>query len=162
MVDHVNVFPSSGYTEEEEEYFKSFYLIATRECNFLEVNGLTRGLYSEEGVRIDYVYSWRDSVIAVAMPASMLPENNARLYAEFPRLKEYEIKEGDRVKLFFAGYPDAEEIIRMLIEDGTELTYEGCILDRIFSIDGQQHEITCMDDYIKWRNWKQVDPKLVK
>lgn len=64
------------------------------------------------------------------------------------------------MRFFFPGYPDAEEIIGMLVEDGTELTYEGCILNEIKSIDGKEHRISNMDDYIKWRNWKLVDRNL--
>ncbi|MEY8268941.1 hypothetical protein AALA79_21615 [Lachnospiraceae bacterium 64-25] len=147
---------SLKYTEKEKEYFKSFYLIADQRCNFLEANNLIRKSVDEEGVYIIYPDGWQNGVIKVEMPASMLPESSLDLYGEFPQLKEYVFGEEDYVKFFFAGYPDAEEIMRMLIEDGTELTYEGCVIDSVGSVDGQQHEISCMDDYIKWCNWKQV------
>lgn len=159
-MDYINITPPSQYTEEEKRYYKSFYLIDDSWCNFLEINGFIRESIDKKGIYVDYTDSWRDGVIIVEMPASMLPENNAKLYAEFPQLKEYDIKAGDCVRLFFAGYPDAEEIMGMLMEDGTELTYEGCILNEIKSIDGKEHEISNMDDYIKWRNWKQVNRNL--
>ena len=156
VVEYINVAPSSKYTEKEKEYFKTFYIFVDRWCNFLEVNGFTRGEVEEGEVYITYTNSWKDGIIEVEMLASLLPKNNARLYAEFPELKEYDIKEGDSVKLFFAGYPDAEDILGMLIEDGNEITYEGCILSIGDTIDRKEHEISCMDDYITWRNWKNV------
>ncbi|GFI04521.1 hypothetical protein IMSAGC005_03373 [Lachnospiraceae bacterium] len=160
VVDYIDISPPSQYTEEEKRYYKSFYLIDDSWCNFLEINGFIRESIDKKGIYVDYTDSWRDGVIIVEMPASMLPENNVKLYAEFPRLKEYDIKAGDCVRLFFAGYPDAEEIMGMLMEDGTELTYEGCILDSVLSIDGKEHEVSNMDEYIKWCNWKLVNRNL--
>lgn len=160
VVDDVNVIPSHEYTEEEVEYFKSFYMIMDSGCNFFENNNLiresTKVSIEEGGIYIDSTNSWRDGIIAIEMLMTMLPDDNSKLYAEFPELKEYSGKEGDTVKLFFAGYPDAEEIVEMLIEEGTELTYEGCILSRGSTIDGNEHEISCIDDYIKWCDWKKV------
>ncbi len=154
VVDYINVAPSSKYTEEEKEYFRTFYIIADRRCNFLEVNGFSQDSVEDGGVWITYLDSWQNGIIAVEMLASLLPKNNAQLYAEFPKLKEYDIKEWDRVKLFFSGYPNAEDILGMLIEDGREITYEGCTLDWIASVDGKQHEILSMEDYIEWYDWK--------
>lgn len=156
VVDYINVKPSSKYTEEEKEYYKSFYIIADRRCNFLEINGIPRDSVDVDGVGITYTDSWQNGIIEVEMPASLLPKNNTRLYTEFPKLKEYNVNAGDRVKFFFAGYPDAEEIMEMLIEEGTELTYEGCVMSRGSTIDGKEHEISNMDDYIEWRDWGKV------
>lgn len=160
VVDYIDMTSPSQYTEEEKKYYKSFFLAADEQTNFFEINGLTRESAVEEGIDVLYTTSWRDGIIKVEMPASMLPENNARLYAEFPRLKEYDIKSGDYVEFFFVGYPDAEYIMGMLMEDGTELTYEGLTLDSVSSIDGKEHEISNMDEYIKWCDWKLVNRNL--
>ena len=166
VVRDVNLIPSRKYTEEEVEYYKYIFILEDQRFNFLECNNLvgesTKTPIEEGGIDIRYVNSWRDGIIEVEMLVEMLPRNNAKLYAEFPELKGYNGKEGDRVKLFFAGYPSAEEIIEMLIEDGAELTYEGCIMLRGGSIDGKRHQISSVNDYIKWRDWEQVDPELDK
>ena len=43
------------------------------------------------------------------------------------------------------------------MEEGEEITYEGCVLSGERSIDGEAHKISCMDDYIKWRSWNWLD-----
>ena len=81
VVDYIDISPPSQYTEEEKRYYKSFYLIDDSWCNFLEINGFIREPVDKKGIYVDYTDSWRDGVIIVEMPASMLPENNVKLYA---------------------------------------------------------------------------------
>lgn len=146
------------YTEDEEEYFKSFYILCDRYCNFKEINGFTTkygdGDFSKVDIR--YINTWREGIIEVVMQVSDIPDKNVRLYEEFPELKAYETEGNEEIKFCFAGYPDAEEVLGMLLEEGTEITFKGCILDARNSVDGQEHEISCVDDYIKWCNWKRV------
>jgi len=154
-----------SYNESEKKYYKSVYILFDDECNFLEVNGYTpqdAGSYEAGGIYISYSNSIREGIVEVGMLAEELPKENAKLYEEFPGLKEYEGEPGEQAGLWIAGHPDAEEVLRMVMEEGTEITYEGCVLEPRASIDGKEHEISCMDDYIKWRNWKQVSPELVK
>jgi len=154
-----------SYNASEKGYYKSTHILVDDECNFLEVNGYTpqdAGSYEAGGIYISYSNSIREGIVEVGMLAEELPKENAKLYEEFPGLKEYEGEPGEQAGLWIAGHPDAEEVLRMVMEEGTEITYEGCVLEPRASIDGKEHEISCMDDYIKWRNWKQVSPELVK
>ena len=154
-----------SYNESEKGYYKSTHILVDDECNFLEVNGYTPhdgGSYETGEIDIYYSNSDRTGIMRVGMLVEDLPKENAKLYEEFPELKEYEGEPGEQVGLWIAGHPDAEEVLRMVMEEGTEITYEGCVLEPRASIDGKGHEISCMDDYIKWRNWKQVSPELDK
>lgn len=157
IVDN-SIIDEYKYTEDEEEYFKSFYILCDRYCNFKEINGFITEYEEGDLPKIDVIYTrtWRDGIIEVIMQVSDMPDENARLYGEFPELKGYEAEGEEEVKFCFAGYPDAEEVLGMLLEEGTEITFEGCILEAENAVDGQEHEISCVDDYIKWCNWKRV------
>lgn len=148
-VDGVTL-PQSRYTDRTKEFIKSSYILCDEEnCNFLKINHMTpigSGIYVEDGaVRIRY-NDLETGIIEVSILASKLPKENTKLYQEFPELKNYNAKEDDIVDLYFAGYPDAEEVMRMLLEEGTEITYEGCVLSGENSIDGENHKISCMDN----------------
>lgn len=150
-----------GYTDRDKEFLKSIYILLDEDnCNFLKINNITPsgdGIYVSDGaVDIQDEY-WRLGMIEVDMLASRLPKENSELYQEFPELKKYHAGSGKRIELYFAGYPDAEKVVRMLLEEGEEITYEGCVLSGEKSIDGEDHNISCMDDYIKWRNWNWLD-----
>lgn len=154
------LFEEDTYTEEEKEYLKSFYILCDNQCNFLEVNGFTpRDADSSEGgrgIEIDYISNWDSGMIKVNILVSKLPEKCDKLYQEFPELAEYKSKSGGVAQLCLADYPNAEEVMEMLIEDDSEITFEGCILDSMGAIDGKEHEISSVDDYIKWRDWGRV------
>lgn len=144
-VVHNAAIPRGGYTNRERDFLDvSYILVDSYDCNFMEING-----FDENDVRIRYSDT-REGMIKVTMRASMLPEENTRLYEEFPELKGYDAKAGDKVELYFAGYPDAEKVMEMLLEEGEEITYEGCVLGGGSTIDGEDHNISCLADYIKW------------
>ena len=65
------------------------------------------------------------------------------------------------VKLFLAGYPNAEEVLEMLLEEGTKVTYEGCILREDGSIDRELCEVSDLNDYIKMRWWQDANAEFV-
>ncbi len=157
VVDNVTL--EREYTESEKEYYKSFYILCDSDCNFLEINGYTPhhvGDYESGEICINYTKTWWDGILEVGIPASDLPRENTKLYDEFPKLKEYEAEPEEQVGFWLAGYPKAEDVLEMLMEEGTEITFEGCVLKAGASIDGKEHEISNMDDYIKWCDWKQV------
>lgn len=160
VVDDVS-FEHTKFTEEEAQYLKSIFILFDRDCNFMEINHCASELRWDEvvengGIDISYVHSWKDGIIEAEMKVSRLPRENTKLYEEFPELKEYEGNSGETVKLFLGGYPDAEEVMEMLLEEGTEITFDGCVLYGNASIDGKKHEITSIEDYIKWCDWSKV------
>lgn len=159
------------FTEEEKAYIKSTDILwEDKYCNFLEINQLTR----ENGINI---FPSKVGIIYVRIKVSQLPEENSRLYQEFPELKKYKDEVGTgRAELILSGYPTAEEIVEMLKEDGYKTqfsgyvetgydvdkpegerqiyTYTDCILDGFRSKDGKSHKINSIEDYIEWYNWK--------
>ena len=165
VVDSEEIGDGQGdWSEEEKAYYQSIYILTDYKCNFLEVNHFTsreEASGSREEFSIYFEDSWKDGIIEVEMPASMLPENNIRLYGEFPELKSYRGREDSVVKLFLAGYPNAEEVLEMLLEEGTKVTYEGCILREDGSIDRELCEVSDLNDYIKMRWWQDANAEFV-
>ena len=79
-----------------------------------------------------------------------LPAENEALYAKFPELKQYQGREDCTVYLSLTGFMSPEEIMTLLVEDGTEITFDGEILPAEKSKDGQEHAIQTFEDYNKW------------
>ena len=109
-----------GYTDRDKEFLKSIYILLDEDnCNFLKINNITPsgdGIYVSDGavdIRNEY---WRLGMIEVDMLASRLPKENSELYQEFPELKKCRAGSGKSIELYFAGYPDAEKVVRMLLE----------------------------------------------
>ena len=84
------------------------------------------------------------------MPKKYLPESNETLYKEFPGLKNYGGSEEDIVTFYIGGAPTAEEILKLFLEDGEEISFEGCVLPAKLSIDEQDHEIRSFEEYEQW------------
>lgn len=97
-------------TEEMNEWHSSVEILWDSDSDFKKIHHLTG---------IDFFYT-KAGAVKVTMPVTRLPENNTRLYEEFPELKEYSPEEGDIAGLWFAGYPDIEEVVGMLLEEGEE------------------------------------------
>lgn len=92
------------------EWYLSMETLWDSDSDFKKDNHLTG---------IDFSYT-KAGAVKVTMPVTRLPENNTKLYEEFPELKEYSPEEGDIVGLWFAGCPDVEEVVGMLLEEGEE------------------------------------------
>ena len=105
--------------------------------------------YTREIVGID-VRDWGYDVVRIEMPKKYLPESNETLYKEFPGLKNYGGSEEDIVTFYIGGAPTAEEILKLFLEDGEEISFEGCVLPAKLSIDEQDHEIRSFDEYEQW------------
>ena len=88
--------------------------------------------------------------VAVELLASILPDESENLYSRFPGLKEFREQDGYRITIILTGYPTAEEILTMFMEDGREISFDGAILREDWSIDGQEHEIHGFEDFFRW------------
>ena len=93
---------------------------------------------------------WK-GMVRVWMTTDYLPKENQALYSEFPQLKEYQGEEGLAVCIYLSDYPSAEEIFKLFLEEGQEVSFEGAVLDAELSIDGQEHEIHSFEEYYQWR-----------
>ena len=93
---------------------------------------------------------WK-GMVQIKMSTEYLPGKNEALYSEFPKLKEYQGEEGLAVCIYLSDYPSAEEIFKLFMEEGQEVSFEGAVLDAELSIDGQEHEIHSFEEYYQWR-----------
>ena len=44
-----------------------------------------------------------------------------------------------------------EEVMRLLMEDGEEISFEGCVLPADESKDGEEHEIHSFEEFYQWK-----------
>ena len=96
------------------------------------------------------VWYWGYGIVQVDIPKGYLPERNETLYAEFPGLAEYEGSDDEILTFYISGSPSSEEILKMFMEDGQEISFEGCVLPANSSKDGQEHEIHSFEEYDQW------------
>lgn len=142
-------------SEEQKKWSHNTSFLYFMDTNFLKSNGFIS--YSpDDGFQKDTVYffhyyGWDMGIVGVQMTFSTLPKKNEALYSEFPKLKEYEGNENDIVTLYLGGYPTAEEVMKMIMEEGNEISFEGCVLPANESIDGEEHEIHSFEEYEQWK-----------
>lgn len=91
------------------------------------------------------------SYVQLKVTGNGLPKNNSKLYGMFPNLKQYIGNEDVTVNLLLSGAPSAEKIMKLVLEEGQEVSFEGCIMGAEYSKDGQEHEIRSFEDYYEWR-----------
>ena len=136
--------------EEGGEY--AYGVLVMDEIGLIKANGF-EPYYSERyrgetaGMKVT---DWGYDVAQIEMPKKYLPESNETLYKEFPGLKNYEGSEEDIVTFYIGGAPTAEEILKLFLEDGEGISFEGCVLPAKLSIDEQDHEIRSFDEYEQW------------
>jgi hypothetical protein len=127
------------------------------EGRLLAVNGFDAAPGSPTAVSVGA--SRFSGIVNISLPATSLPEESDNLYSRFPGLRQFIGQEDLRVRIILAGYPSAEEILEMLMEDGQEITFEGLVLCSSSSIDGERHEINSFEDYFRLVNimWWEDD-----
>lgn len=123
------------------------------EYSLKDANGFS--CQEKEGGKEKYFYiseypCW-EGMAQVWMTTDYLPKENQALYSEFPQLKEYQGKEGMDIWIYLSNYQSAEEIFKLFLEEGQEVSFEGAVLDAELSVDGQEHEIHSFEEYYQWR-----------
>lgn len=114
---------------------------------FLNNNGIRRYV----GDREFRVWEGRHSgQVDIRMTGAHLPSESVELYRRFPGLERLIGNRGIEVVITLNGYPTAEEIMSLLMEDGQEISFEGSVLSETRSIDGQEHEINSFEDFFRW------------
>ena len=91
-----------------------------------------------------------EGIAEVRIATYALPKENKELYSKFPGLKQYQEQEGLVARIFLGSYPSAEEVLKLFLEEGQEISFEGCIMDGKYSIDGLPHEINSFDEFDQW------------
>lgn len=129
----------------------SYNLLFKDRIGLIQANGFTP--YDSErygevpGIFVNW---WEGDIAEIETLKKYLPEENKILYEEFPGLKNYEGDDDELVIFYIAGNPSAKEILEMLIEDGKEISFEGCTVPEKYSIDGKEHAVHSFEDIEKW------------
>lgn len=113
--------------------------------------GMMEILDDEIGGGYAWPYTNYEGVFEVYGIAEYLPQNNEVLYGMFPELKQYRGEENCFIYMLIGGDPTAEELLRLFMEDGQEISFEGAVLSGERSIDGEPHEIHSFEEYEQWR-----------
>ena len=121
-----------------------YYLISKNEIGLEQANGLD--FICTNCLEMGY---W-----VVTLKKSALPEENSILYSKFSGLKDYQGGGDESVSFYIVGDPTPEEILSMLIEEGEEISFEGCVLPAESSIDGKEHEIHSFEEYEQWKKYE--------
>ena len=86
-----------------------------------------------------------------------LPLESESLYSRFPELKDFQGQDGLEINVLLTGYPTAEEVFELFIEDGHEIVFDGVVMSGEYSIDGEEHEIHSFEDYFRLRDFSDWD-----
>lgn len=148
--------------------WKLMVLSDQRDYNLFEINGVRVSVSSME---------YFEDTCQLYMPITSLPEENERLYTMFPDLKEtvetltgLGWEEDDDVpylSIYLTDNPSPEELLRLCIPDGQEISFEGMGISGRYSKDGQEHEVHSFEEYYEYRkpfetktNFYEVTPVL--
>jgi len=105
--------------DKQEDFIQELY--NTNWEAFMKQNGFTEFGEEETGREFEYmIYRSVSGFVNINISTSALPKENEALYSRFPGLQEYQGKEGEVVRVFLGGYPTAEEIQQLFIEEATE------------------------------------------
>lgn len=91
--------------------------------------------------------------IPLTLKVSDLPKNNSGLYEEFPYLfkaKNDSSMQDYYVILVFPYSMNADEVVRMITEEGHEVSYDGVFVSEDYSIDGQKHYVNNFEEYMQY------------
>lgn len=91
-----------------------------------------------------------EGIAEVEIVTYALPKENKELYSKFPGLKQYQGQEGLVAQIFLGNYPSAAEVMKLFLEEGQEISFEGCVMDGKYSIDGLPHEINSFEEFDQW------------
>ena len=97
---------------------------------------------------------YEGQVILIA-DAYKMPLNNTRLHEMFPKLKENIEKlnkTNKKAEIDFMLSDDLtdEEILRLFVNDGQEISFDGVIVDAESSVDGLFHKVDSFEDFYKY------------
>ena len=91
-----------------------------------------------------------EGIAEVRIVTYALPKENKELYSKFPGLKQYQGQEGLVAQILLGNYPSAEEVMKLFLEEGQEISFEGCVMDGKYSIDGLPHKINSFEEFNQW------------
>ena len=118
-------------------------------------NNLPNEMLEELYYFYSFPYQNYEGVFEVRGLAEYLPQNNEFLYSLFPELEQYRGEENCYIYMLIGGNPSDEELLRLFMEDGQQISFSGGLLSGQYTIDGEDHEIYSFEDYERWRAYDE-------
>lgn len=107
-----------------------------------------------EGKLASYIMDY--SYLKICLTKESIPAGDLRLYQEFPGLKDYDLGEDESLYICLdTSKSGPKELIELFLEEGQEISFEGCVLPAELSIDGVEHDINSFEDYYQWRDFSK-------
>lgn len=121
-----------------------------KQKSYIENNNLKYDIFYTE---FTYSGTTEFNGVPLVFKVSDLPENNTSLYEEFPCLLEARNDTSMQdfyVLLIFPYSMNADEVVRMITEEGHEVSYEGVYVSEESSIDGKNHNVHSFEEYMQY------------
>lgn len=107
--------------------------------------------------------------IAVYLNLYKLPQDNKVLYTKFPKLKGYveelaKTKKRAEIEFMLSDKMTDEEVLRLFIQDGKDISFDRVIINAKDSVDGLPHKVNNFDDFYKYMEPKEhlrLDSKMI-
>ena len=98
--------------------------------------------------------------IAVYLNLYKLPQDNKVLYTKFPKLKGYveelaKTKKRAEIEFMLSDKMTDEEVLRLFIQDGKDISFDRVIINAKDSVDGLPHKVNNFDDFYKYMEPKE-------
>jgi len=121
-------------------------------------NGITRNETWDFSIsQHNFLQPYFPNIVTVVLSPDNLPMESENLYSRFPGLRQYQGQNGLEINLELTGYPTAEEVFELFMEDDHEVVFEGLVISGDYSIDGEEHKITSFEDYFRLRDFSDWD-----
>ena len=145
------------FAEDEEDNVTEIRKDDISQDVFFDQNTLDTGL--------KIVSTRYEGQVVLTADAYKMPQNNKRLYEMFPKLKENVEKlnkTNKKAEIDFMPSDDLtyEETLRLFVNDGQDLSFDGVIVDAKSSVDGLFHKVNSFEDFYKYTEpVKQFKPE---
>lgn len=101
-----------------------------------------------------------DGKIKAYLNLYKLPQDNKVLYTKFPKLKRYveelaKTKKKAEIEFMLSDKMTDEEVLRLFIPDGKDISFDGVIINAKDSVDGLPHKVNNFDDFYKYMEPKE-------
>lgn len=162
---YINLADESSFYKmfaEEEEEGEEDKVIEIRKDDISQDVFLNQNT-SDTGLKI--VSTIYEGQVVLTADAYKMPQNNKRLYEMFPKIKENVEKlnkTNKKAEIDFMLSDDLtyEEIVRLFVNDGQDLSFDGVIVDAKSSVDGLFHKVDSFEDFYKYTEpVKQFKPE---
>lgn len=148
---------------EDDSYFYRDFVNKYNKVVCIEREDVLRGCLLAQNIskaRLRIYSSDYEGKIAVYLNLYKLPQDNKVLYTKFPKLKGYveelaKTKKRAEIEFMLSDKMTDEEVLRLFIQDGKDISFDGVIINAKDSVDGLPHKVNNFDDFYKYMEPKE-------